>query len=117
MHVAINTRTSYLKDMIKEENITYEIFQEVKASLQQQGTTHKFEHYKLDDVMIKYKNKVYISNSENVQKMVLKEMQDLQYAGHYGYQKIVAVVKKDYYWPRMKKEITNYILHAQNARK
>ena len=47
MHVAINTNTSYLKDRIKQENSTDELFQHVKEGLQQQGTTHRFEHYKL----------------------------------------------------------------------
>ena len=36
-------------------------------------------------------------------------MHDVPYAGHYCYQKIVVTVKKDYYWPRMKKEIADYI--------
>ena len=63
MHVAISTNTSYLKDRIKETNRTYEFFQHVKASLQQHGTSHKFEHYKLEDGTLKYKNRVYIPNS------------------------------------------------------
>ena len=58
--------------------------------------THKFEHYKLEDGILKYKNKVYIANSENVNKLVLKEMHDVPYAGHYGYQMIVVISKKDY---------------------
>ena len=45
MHVAISTSTSDLKDRIKEANNIDELFQQVKAGLQQQGTTHKFEHY------------------------------------------------------------------------
>ena len=42
MHVAISSRTSNLKDRIKEENSTDEFFQQVKEGLQQQETTHKF---------------------------------------------------------------------------
>ena len=68
MHIVISTSTSYLKDRIKEANSTNEFFQQVKASLQQQGTTHKFEHYKLEDGILKYKNKVSIPNSQNIKK-------------------------------------------------
>ena len=63
MHVAINTNTSYLKARIKEASNTNELFQQVKAGLQQQGTTHNYEHYKLEDGILKYKNIAYISNS------------------------------------------------------
>ena len=72
MHIAISTSASDLRDRIKEEKSTNEFFQQVKAGLQQQGTTHKFEHYKLEGGILKYKNKVYIPNSENTKKMVLK---------------------------------------------
>ena len=72
MLLAISTKTSYLKDGIKEENNTDELFQHVKASLQKHGTTHNFKHYKLEDGILKYKNRVYIPNSEIVKKLVLK---------------------------------------------
>ena len=37
-------------------------------------------------------------------------MHDVPYVGHYGYQKTVAVVKNEYYWPGMKMETADYIL-------
>ena len=84
MHITITTSTPGLWDRIKETNNTNELFQQVDACLQQQGTTYKFQHYKLEDGILKYKNKVYISNLENVKKLVLKEMHDVPYASHYG---------------------------------
>ena len=60
MHVAISISTSDLKDGIKVTNNIDEFFQQVKTGLLQQGTTHKFEHYKLEGGILKYKNKVYI---------------------------------------------------------
>ena len=72
MHVSISTRTSYLKGLIKEANNTNELFQQVKEGLQQQGTSHNFEHYKLEDGILKYKNIVYIHNSENFKEFDFK---------------------------------------------
>ena len=97
MHVTINTSTSYLKVIIKHANNTDELFQQVKEGLQQQGTSHNFEHYKLEDGILKYKNMVYIHNSKNIKKLVLKEIHDVPYASHYGYKKTIAIDKKDYY--------------------
>ena len=42
-------------------------------------------------------------------KLVLKEMHDVSYASHYGYQKTITTVKKDYYWQEIQNEIANYI--------
>ena len=59
----------------------------------------------------------YISNSENVKKLVLKEMHDVLYAGHYGYQMTKATTNKDYYRPWMKKEIAHYIVRCLECQK
>jgi hypothetical protein len=39
---------------------------------------------------------------------ILKEMHNVTYAGHSGYQKTVAAVKSHYFWPGLKKEIAKY---------
>ena len=72
MHVGINTIPSYLKDRIKEAINIDELFQQVKAGLQKNGTTYNFGPYKLEDGILKYKNRVYIPNSEKLNKLVLK---------------------------------------------
>ena len=38
-------------------------------------------------------------------KMVLKEMHDVPYARHSGYQKTVETVRKQYYWLGMKNDV------------
>ena len=40
---------------------------------------------------------------------VLKEMHNVPYARHPGYHKEIAVVRSQYFWPGMKKEVANYI--------
>jgi hypothetical protein len=56
-----------------------------------------------------YKGKVYVSNYGELKNVVLKEMQNVPYAGHPGYQKTIATVSSQYFWPGMKKEVANYI--------
>jgi hypothetical protein len=41
--------------------------------------------------------------------MILKEMHNVPYAGHPGYQKIVSSIKRHYYWPDMKGDIVEHI--------
>jgi hypothetical protein len=36
-------------------------------------------------------------------------MHNVPYVGHPGYQKLIAVVRSQYFFPGMKKEVANYI--------
>jgi hypothetical protein len=48
---------------------------------------------------------------------ILKEMHNVAYDGHTGYQKIVAAVKSHYFWLGLKKEITEYITGCMECHK
>jgi hypothetical protein len=52
------------------------------------------EDYKLEvDGTLLYKNRVNVPNVQELKLMILKEMNNVPYAGHPGYQKRVAAVK------------------------
>jgi hypothetical protein len=46
-----------------------------------------------------FKGKVYVSNSNELKNVVLKEMHNVPYDRHPGYQKTIAVVRSQYFWP------------------
>jgi hypothetical protein len=48
---------------------------------------------------------------------ILKEMHNVAYAGHPGYQKTMAAVKSHYFWPGLKKEIIEYITRCMECQK
>ena len=56
-----------------------------------------------------HRDRVYVPNVGDIRKVVLKETHDVPYAGHLGYQKIVAAVRKQYYWSRMNNDVAEYI--------
>jgi hypothetical protein len=71
---------------------------------------HKVEDYELGtDQILLYRSIIYVPNSHELRSMILKEMHNVPYYGHPRYQKIVATVKRKYYWPCMKKDIVDYI--------
>jgi hypothetical protein len=51
-----------------------------------------------------------VSNSRELKNMVLREMHNMSYVGHLGYHKTIAVVRNQYFWPGMKKEVFDYIV-------
>jgi len=105
LHVTtINMYQTDLKGIISEaakENLQY---MKLVTKLQQGKMQQKVEDYKLgNDEILLYKNKIYVPNSHELRSTILKEMHNAPYAGHPGYQKTIAAVKSQYYWPCMKK--------------
>jgi hypothetical protein len=49
--------------------------------------------------------------------VILKDMHNVPYVGHPRYQKTIAVVKSQYYFPGMKKEIVEYIVKCLECQK
>jgi hypothetical protein len=56
-----------------------------------------------------YKGRIYVQNSSELMNLILKEMHNVPYVAHPGYQKFIAHVKRKYYWPGMKREVTEFI--------
>jgi hypothetical protein len=80
----------------------------------------KVEYYELGiDGILLYRNKIYVPNSSKLRSTILKEMHNVPNVGHPGYQKPVSTVKSQYYWPRIKREIVEYVvkcLECQRAK-
>jgi hypothetical protein len=49
--------------------------------------------------------------------MILREMNNVPYVGHRGYQKNIAAIKSQYYWPEMKKEVVDCIAKCLECQK
>jgi hypothetical protein len=56
-----------------------------------------------------YKGNKYVANLRELKNIVLREMHNVPYVGHPGYQKTIAVVRSQYFWPGMKRKVANYI--------
>jgi hypothetical protein len=95
----ISMYQSDLKQRILEATNLDLHYKELVAKLQQ-----KIEEYKLDnDEILIYKGIIYVPYSQELKILILREMHNVPYAGHRGYQKTIAVVKRQYYWTGMKK--------------
>jgi hypothetical protein len=49
--------------------------------------------------------------------LVLKEMHNVPYTGHPGYQKTITVVRGQYFWPGMKRDVTDYLARCMECQK
>jgi hypothetical protein len=88
------------------------------AKSQQGKTPHKMDIYKLGvDGILLHKNEIFVSNVQDLKRIIFHEMHNVPYAGHPGYQKTIAVVKIQYFWPGMKRDIAEYIARCMECQK
>ena len=59
--------------------------------------------------MLKRNGKVVVPNQNNLRQRVIRECHDSPCAGHPGVEKTYDLVKRDFFWPRMKNHIHEYV--------
>jgi hypothetical protein len=64
-----------------------------------------------------HKNRIYVPSSGELRNVVLKEMHDVPYVGHLGYQKKITAVISQFFWPGMKKDVSDYITRCMECQK
>jgi hypothetical protein len=66
---------------------------------------------------LRYRGNNFVPNSQELKNMILREMHNAPYVGNPWYHKTIVVVKSQYYWPGMKKEIVEYIAKCLECQK
>lgn len=56
-----------------------------------------------------YKNRMRISSSSNLRRIVMDGIHKTPYARHLGYKKMIAIARKQYFHPRMKTYISKQV--------
>jgi hypothetical protein len=91
---AISMYKTEIKDRILEVANADLQYRGLVAKLQQRERPQTKESYTLGtDGLLLYKTRVYVPNVRELKLAILKEMHDVTYARHPGYQKTVEVIK------------------------
>eukprot|EP00253_Pinus_taeda_P011330 PITA_11330 len=102
-------RTS-LVEQIKTAASRDSEYQHLKQQVQQAVKERLQQGYTLDnDGMLCFNKKLYVPDSNDLKRLILDEFHISHYTGHPGYQKMVTALKKEYYWPGMKKQVVEYL--------
>lgn len=59
--------------------------------------------------MLYFNKKLYVPDSNDIKNLILDEFHTSHYTGHPGYQKMITALRKEYYWPGMKKQVVEYL--------
>ena len=64
-----------------------------------------------------HKKRIYVPSIGELRNLVLKEMHDVPYARYLGYQKTITVVRRNFFWSGMKKDVADYIARCMECQK
>jgi hypothetical protein len=119
MHATIvSMHQSYLKSLILDVFVTDKHYLQVKEILQQEDVQQKMKEYDMkEDGLLIHKNRLYVPSSRELRNLVLKEMHNVPYAKHLGYRKTITVLKRQFFWLGMKKDVVHHIIRCMECQR
>ena len=69
----------------------------------------KFKSFELNNEVLYYKCRFCVSKFGEHRLSIMNDLHDIPIVGHPSFQKTYMVIKRHYYWPRMKKDVTKYV--------
>jgi hypothetical protein len=63
----------------------------------------------LEDEVLWYKGRIWVPDSVDLRKMILQDEHDSKVAGHMGQEKIIELVRRNFFWPQMDQWIEDYV--------
>jgi hypothetical protein len=106
----VSMHQSDLKRIILDGFVIDQHYLQGKENLQQGDVQQKIKEYEIKKYgLLMHKNRIYDPSSGEMRNLVLKEMHDVPYVGHLGYQKKIIEVRSQFFWLGMKKDVVDYI--------
>ena len=72
------------------------------------GTVHSLEWSNIDG-LLRFRGKIYVSQSPDLHKQIIALCHDTHIAGHPGHWKTLELVSRNYWWPQMSRYIGQYV--------
>ena len=72
-------------------------------------TAKYLEHFTLRNNIVLYKDLIYVPDDDALKVRILRSCHDTPIAGHFGQAKTLELVSRNYYWPRIRQYVNEYI--------
>jgi hypothetical protein len=111
IHLAmVSTCETDVKERVRNAQKKDPFVQTVTMYLQREPSGVKYEGYQMTEGgLLTYRSRMYIPDCEDLKRFILDELHKRPYTGHPGYQKMITTTRRQFYWPRMKKDIVEYL--------
>ena len=107
---AVSTYKSDLEDRIKESGLRDRKYQYLKDKISENQAGNDETNFRLNENgLLIYKNRLYIPNVSETKLLILNETHKSPYSGHPGYQNMLSMLRKEFFWPNMKSEVAEFL--------
>ena len=96
-----------MKKRIKSVGLQDEKYQQVKEKLLQSGGDE--EYHLTKENLIKFNGRIYVPNSDEMKRLIMKETHRKPYSSDRGYQKTLKTIKNYYYYSNLNKEVVDFV--------
>jgi len=104
---------SEAKERIKEKALLDEDYRSICKQLSSGDTTDK--HYELIDDILCWKKRIY--ERKEMRQRIMRSEHDSKVAGHFGRDRTMEVVSRNFYWPKMEIDIHKYSNECDNCQR
>eukprot|EP00253_Pinus_taeda_P005724 PITA_05724 len=98
-----------LQEMMKTTASQDAEYKQLKQQMPLSSKGNPQDYEVSSDGMLLYKKRLFVPNDNSLKKVIMDEFHTSHYAGHPGYQKMLTALRKEYYWPGMKKHVAEYL--------
>ena len=97
-------------DRVKEARTQDTNYNKLLSKIQNNKINLDRATFKVDQKgFIWFKDRLYVPNVLEVKLFIMNEMNKPLFAGHPGYQKMVTALRKQFFWPRLKYDVIEYL--------
>ena len=89
-----------IKEIRKNTTREKEVIQALKK---EDGLTWK------EDGVVYMEGRIYVLNNKKIKEEILKENHDSVDVGHSGQHRMLELLKRNYWWPRLKEDVKRYV--------
>ena len=81
----------------------------IRNTLVTRESCKRLEHYGPEDDLVTYEHRIYVPESNALKLKVAHQCHDAKVAKHFGRDKTLELMERNYYWPNMEERIQNYV--------
>ena len=105
-------RQGLLRDPISQEILEY-LATDPKDRSPAHPPAPGIQSYSQQDGFLLFKNLIYIPNDDSIKLQLLRLHHDSPVAGHYGMAKTFELLSRNYYWPRQRSFVNDYVASCE----
>ena len=79
--------------------------------------TPKSTEWELDDGLLYYRNRIYVPDSGDLRLRVVQYKHDHILSGHYGQNKTLQLIRREYVWPNLRKFVDHFCNSCTNCKR